>query len=239
MSKLTVVIPAYNEASRLNQHLKSVQEYLKENYPGYELILVDDGSTDNTSSIISESIKTNSGAKLISYTPNRGKGFAVKTGVRASHGDVVLFMDADMSTPLSEIPKILKMLNGADIVIGSRGRSDSKISKRPPIYRRLASSAFDQIKFAMVGLREFADTQCGFKVYRGDIARKLFGQSQIDRFMFDAEILYLAQRAKYKILEMPVSWADAPGSHVRFWEGIINMFRDLWRIKYVNKYEKI
>jgi dolichyl-phosphate beta-glucosyltransferase len=239
MTKLTVVIPAYNEATRLGKHLSGVMEYLAKNYPGYELILVDDGSSDNTAKIISTAIRNNSRAKLISYTPNRGKGFAVKTGVLASHGDIVLFMDADLSTPLSEIPRILKMLDGTDIVIGSRGKTDSKISKRPPLYRQLASTLFDQIKFTMVGLREFSDTQCGFKVFRGDVARKLFGQSQIDRFMFDAEILFLAQRAKYKIREMPVSWADAPGSHVRFWEGIVNMFRDLWRIRYMNKYEKI
>ena len=164
-------------------------------------------------------------AKLISYKPNRGKGYAVRQGVLASKGDIVLFMDADMSTPIEEIPKILKMLKNADIVMGSRGKSDA------PLVRQIASIIFDKIKYILVGLRKYRDTQCGFKAYRGDIARQLFAKSQVDRFMFDVEILYIAEKSKLKIIEMPVAWADMPDSKVRFWEGVINMFRDLWRIR--------
>jgi len=236
-SLLSIVIPAYNEAERLDPHLGPVLKYLDDNYPSYELIIVDDGSKDATAKKVAAAIASEPRAKLISYTPNRGKGYAVKTGVLATHGDSVLFIDADLSTPLSEIPRILKLLTGADIVIGSRGKDSSTVSKPAPLYRRLASVTFDQIKFALVGLRQFKDTQCGFKVFRGQIARRLFGQSQIERFMFDAEILYLAQKQKLRIREMPVAWADVSGSHVKFWEGIINMFRDLIRIRYTNKYE--
>lgn len=228
---LSVVIPAYNEAKRFGPLLKPVVQYLDKNYPNYELIIVNDGSNDNTEQVVRGIVVGLSKVQLVSYTSNRGKGYAIRTGVAKTSGELVLFMDADLSTPLTEIPKIIKILhNGNDIVIGSRGGGDN-VKKNAPIFRRLASFVFDQIKFLMVGLREFEDTQCGFKIYKGEIARKLFAKGKIDRFMFDAEILYLAQKYKYKIAEIPVTWADVPGSHVRFLEGIVNMFRDLWRIK--------
>lgn len=234
---LSVIIPAYNEQFRLGPKLHQVLEFLKENYPDFELIIVDDGSKDQTAKSVGEAIVKEKRARLITYSPNKGKGYAVRTGVLASKGDQVLFMDADLSTPLTEIPKILNLLKDADVVIGSRGRSNPKVSKRPPLFRQFASWSFDQIKYLMVGLRQFQDTQCGFKAFRGAIARQLFAKCQIDRFMFDAEVLYLAQKRGLKIVEMPVSWADAPGSSVRFWEGIYFMFRDLWRIRYTNKYD--
>ncbi len=234
---LSVIVPAYNEQDRLGPKLGSVLDYLEKNFPNYELIIVDDGSKDETASSVKAAIKSDERSKLISYTPNRGKGFAVRTGVLASHGEIVLFMDADLSTPLLEIPKILNLLKDADIVIGSRGLAGDKITKRAPLFRQLASKIFDQVKYSLVGLRRFKDTQCGFKAFKGDVARNLFSKCQVDRFMFDAEVLYLAEKARLKILEMPVSWADMPGSTVRFWEGIYYMFRDLWRIRYTNKYD--
>jgi len=236
---ISIIIPAYNEEQRLGLNLGSVLDYLNTYSPDYELIIIDDGSTDNTAKIVTQTIAKNSRAQLITYRPNRGKGYAVRAGVLASHGDPVLFMDADLSTPLEEIPRILRLLKNADIVIGSRGLSNTKISKKPPLHRQAASFIFDQIKYFLVGLRRFKDTQCGFKVFRGSIARRLFALGRVDRFMFDVEILYLAERAGLKIREMPVSWADMPGSKVRFWEGVVNMFRDLWRIRYTNKYEQI
>lgn len=228
---LSVIIPAFNEVKRSGGNFGPVISYLQKHFPNFELIIVDDGSVDETAAVISKSISGRSKARLISYQPNRGKGHAVRTGILASRGEQVLFMDADLSTPLSEIPKILDQLTTADIVIGSRGKSDSIIKTPPPLHRRLASFIFDQIKFAMVGLRRYKDTQCGFKAFRGPVARQLFAQSQIDRFMFDAEILYMAEKARLNIQEIPVTWADMPDSTVRFWEGVVNMFRDLWRIK--------
>ena len=225
---LTVIIPAYNEEKRLGPNLEPVLKYLHKNFSDFELIIVDDGSTDNMAKSVRKAILSEPKARLISYKPNRGKGFAVRKGVLASVGKQVLFMDADMSTPLTEIPNILKMLKTSDIVIGSRGKSDA------PPFRQLASIVFDQIKYLLVGLREFKDTQCGFKAFDGDIARKLFAKSQVDRFMFDVEILYLAQKMNCKIIEMPVAWADMPDSKVRFWEGVVNMFRDLWRIRQIH-----
>lgn len=225
MPKLSVIIPAYNEEKKLGPNLSPVLKYLHRYYPDFELIFVDDGSTDNTAKLIRQALAKESKARLISYRPNKGKGYAVRTGVMASVGKQVLFMDADLSTPLSEIPKILNILKDSDIVIGSRGKSDA------PFRRQIASHIFDQIKYMIVGLRRFKDTQCGFKAYKGDIARVLFAKSKVDRFMFDVEILYLAEKMKLKIVELHVSWSDMPDSKVRFWEGVVNMFRDLWRIR--------
>jgi dolichyl-phosphate beta-glucosyltransferase len=229
---LSVIIPAYNEEERLGRHLSTVISYLQSHFKNsFELIIVNDGSSDNTEQVVTKAIAGKTGLHLISYTPNRGKGYAVKAGVAKSKGDIVLFMDADLSTPLTEIPHILKLIEKTDIVIGSRGQSQAKIHTRPSMFRKFASLIFDQIKFIMVGLRGLRDTQCGFKAFQGSIARKLFSMSQVDRFMFDVEILYMAEQCKLKIVEMPVHWADMPGSKVKFIEGVINMFRDLWRIR--------
>lgn len=231
---LSVIIPAYNEEARLGRCLKVVIGYLQSHYPSHELIVVDDGSSDATAQVVAAAIAHEPLARLITYKPNRGKGYAVRTGVLASSGEAVLFMDADLSTPLDEIPKIVAMLDDWGIAIGSRGKLRSKVQKKPPLFRQFASVVFDQIRFIMVGLRQFSDTQCGFKAFRGEIARDLFSRSQIDRFMFDAEILYLAEKRKYKIVEVPVSWTDVSESKVRFWEGLINVFYDLWRIRRIH-----
>lgn len=230
---LSIVVPAYNESARLGAGLASVLAYLAGHYPDHELIVVDDGSVDDTAGVVRGGIAGHGQARLIRYQPNRGKGYAVRTGVLETRGERVLFMDADLSTPLSEIPRILAAMeeSGADIVIGSRGLPEADIRQRPPLGRRLASRVFDAIKHRLVGLRGLRDTQCGFKLFRGGVARSLFAQSRVERFMFDVEILYLAEQAGLKVVEFPVAWADMPGSKVRFIEGVINMFRDLWRIR--------
>ena len=229
--ELTVIIPAYNEAGRLEPHLPGILAYLRAHYPAFELLVVDDGSTDQTAAIVQAAIASEPRARLISYPSNRGKGYAIRTGMLASRGEAVIFMDADLSTPLDEIPRALAELQIADVVVGSRGLPDSEIRVRPPLHRRLASFIFDTIKHLLVGLWHISDTQCGFKAFRGEAARQLFALGQVDRFMFDVEILYLAERAQLRLKEMPVCWADAPGSKVRFVEGVVNMVRDLWRIR--------
>ncbi len=230
---LSVVIPAYNEEQRLGAGLAEVLAFLDRQQPEYELIIVDDGSRDGTADFVRAAIAAEPRARLIAYQPNRGKGNAVRTGVLASHGDPVIFMDADLSTPLTEIPRILGVMatRNADVVIGSRGLPEADIRQKPPLGRRIASRIFDGIKHLLVGLRGLHDTQCGFKAFRGGVARQLFALVKIERFMFDVEVLYLAERAGLSIVEFPVAWADMPGSKVRFLEGVINMFRDLWRIR--------
>ena len=232
---LSVIIPAYNERERLSPHLGHVLAYLRAHYPAFELIVVDDGSADETAEMARAALAGEPRAQVITYRPNRGKGYAVRAGVLVSHGARVVFLDADLSTPVEEIPRALALLEKSEVVIGSRALPESDIRVRPPLYRRLASMIFDTVKHLMVGLWDITDTQCGFKAYHGPIARQLFALSKVDRFMFDVEILYLAERAGLRIQEMPVRWADAPGSKVRFWEGLFHMVRDLWRIRLLHR----
>ena len=231
----SVIIPAYNEARRLPPHTSSLLAYLRAHYPAFELIVVDDGSQDDTAGLVRAALAGEPRARLLAYQPNRGKGYAIRTGVLASQGAAVVFQDAGMSTPIEEIPAALTRLEQADIVVGSRDLPSSKIRAQPPLYRRLASELFKWVRFLMVGLWSISDTQCGFKAFRGPVARQLFALARVDRFMFDVEILYLAERAGLRIVEIPVLWTDAAGSKVRFWEGLVNMVRDLWRIRRLHR----
>lgn len=229
--ELSVIIPAYNEEKRLGPRLGQVLEYLRANYPSFELIVVDDGSRDRTAEVVKAALAGEPHAGLITYQPNRGKGYAIRQGVLASRGDIVLFTDADLSTPLEEIPRALAQLQNVHVVIGSRDLPSSDIRVRQPLFRRFASEIFKWARYLMVGLWDLSDTQCGFKAYRGPVARQLYALAHVDRFMFDVEILYLAERARLRILEMPVRWTDVAGSKVRFWEGLVHMIHDLWQIR--------
>jgi dolichyl-phosphate beta-glucosyltransferase len=229
---LTVIIPAYNEGQRITPSLASVLAYLHAQSYTWELLVVDDGSRDDTASVVRKAIETEPNARLISYQPNHGKGYAVRTGVLAAAGTHVVFLDADLSTPPDEIEKALHLLHdGYDMVIGSRALPDSKIETKPPLFRRFGTAVFNLVKHLMVGLWQYSDTQCGFKAYRQSKVKPLYEQAVIDRFMFDVEILYLAEKKHLKVHEMPVRWADAAGSKVRFFEGLVNMFKDLRRIR--------
>jgi dolichyl-phosphate beta-glucosyltransferase len=234
--ELSIIIPAYNETKRIKQSIEKVVAYLRARSLSWELWIVDDGSRDNTAELVMQAIDGLPEAQLISYKPNRGKGFAVRAGVLAARGQWVAFLDADLSTPPEEIDGALEFLrSGNDMVIGSRALRGSKIVRKPPLYRRLATAAFNQIKYALVGLRQFSDTQCGFKAYRRSSVRPLYERSIIDRFMFDVEILYLAQLKRLKVREMPVSWAASEDTKVRLIEGVVNMIRDLVRIRWAHR----
>ena len=232
---LTVVIPAYNEQARLPPQLQHILGYLRQAYPAFELIVVDDGSRDETAAAVQAALAGEPRARLLAYRPNQGKGRAVRTGVLASRGEQLVFLDADFSTPIEEIPRALEALRQADLVIGSRDLPASAIRVPQPLFRRLASELFKWVRLLMVGLWDISDTQCGFKAYRGGVARQLFALAQVDRFMFDVEILYLARRAGLRIVEIPVRWNDSPGSNVQLWEGLVNMVRDLWRIRQLHR----
>jgi dolichyl-phosphate beta-glucosyltransferase len=231
----TDVIPAYNEQARLPPHEGAVLAYLRTNYPAFELIVVDDGSRDGTVAAVTAALAGEPRARVLAYTPNRGKGYAIRTGVLASRGAQVVFLDADLSTPIDEIPRALEQLRQAEVVIGSRDLPTSDVRVPQPLFRRVASDLFKWIRYVMVGLWRISDTQCGFKAYRGPVARQLFALAQIDRFMFDVEILYLAERAGLRIIEMPVRWEDSPGSKVQLVEGLKNTVRDLWRIRRLHR----
>ena len=193
----------------------------------YEIIVVDDGSSDNTVEI-ANSLNLNS-IKVISYSRNRGKGYAVKEGVLAAKYNYVLFMDADLATPPEEIEKMAPYIDDFDIVIASRMLPTSKIKQHQPVLRRLLGVIGKKI-ISLTLTRGIKDTQCGFKLFKTDIAKKLFSMQKTERWGFDFEILFIAQKLKYKIKEVPVVWYAMEDSKLRFLDYISTLY-DLIRLR--------
>lgn len=230
MSRLSVVIPAYNEEARIGPTLDTVVRWLDEHSGDYEIIVVDDGSNDATTRIVAEAANGRERIRLVALGRNRGKGAAVRAGVLASKGAEVLFSDADLATPITELPKLRERLrSGFDIAIGSRGIVGADIQVRQHPIRELMGRTFNVIVRALVigGIR---DTQCGFKLFRGDVARELFAEAQLDGFAFDVEILLLA-RGRYRIAEVPVVWRHIEQSKVSPGRDAARMFLDVIKLK--------
>lgn len=230
---LSVVIPAYNEEKRIGRTLDKTLEYLHKQDYSYELIVVDDGSSDDTTAVVESYIKDNSRMRLVSYPVNAGKGKAVREGINVSKGEFVLFMDADYSTPIQELEKgFAEMERGADIAIGSRGMDPDTVVAKQPYYRQLAARIFNSIAFIWLSLSEFKDTQCGFKLLNGDVARRIFSIMRVDGYMFDVESLYLAKKFGYTIKEFPVRWENDPSSKLRIIYDTARMFKHLAQIRF-------
>jgi dolichyl-phosphate beta-glucosyltransferase len=229
---LSIIIPAYNEEKRISASLDKIYAYLEPCGKQYEVILVDDGSTDKTVNISQMSTLAASGKlKIISNEKNRGKGFSVKKGILASRGEYVLFTDADLSTPISELEKLLKdIFEGYDIVMASRSVATSDLAVAQPWYRQTMGRVFNLFIKALL-LKGYNDTQCGFKLFNGDTAREIAGKMKIDGFCFDAEMLYLAEKSGYKIKETGVTWENSIESKVTILNSSFSMFTDLLRIK--------
>lgn len=229
--ELSVVVPAYNEEQRLGRTLDSMWRGLRRRFSSFELIVVDDGSTDGTARVVEAFAYDHREVRLLRYARNRGKGYAVRHGVMASHGRWVLFSDADQSTPLREVRKLLKRLEDHDIAIGSRAIRDAHIIQSQPFYRVLMGKTFNKLVqlLAVPGIR---DTQCGFKCFRGGVARQLFGACRIDGFSFDVEVLYAARRMGFSIAEVGILWKNSPESKVHPVRHSLQMLRDLLRIRF-------
>jgi len=214
MPQISVIIPAYNEVRRLPRNLALVYNYLKSRFSSFELIVVDDGSYDHTADFVDDFAEQSPEVRLISYVPNKGKGHAVRIGMLAASGDLILFNDADGSSPIEELEKLLASIkDGADIAIGSRAKPDDARTVNALAYRKYLGNTFNAIVQGLL-LPGFYDTQCGFKLFKKEMAHDIFSVTRLDRFAFDVEVLYVARLRDYKITEIPINWTNVEGSKV-------------------------
>lgn len=231
MHALAIVIPAYNEASRLPATLHSVRDFLDRDGRSAEVIVVDDGSTDGTSTVVREVERTDDRVRLIRLPQNRGKGYAVRTGVVNANAELVLFADADGATPFDEFHRLERRLAPeTPIAIGSRALEDRETKVEARIYRKVAGRLFHAV-VRLYAIRGFNDTQCGFKLFRADVAHDLFSRMRMAGYSFDVEVLLMAGRSGYGVAEVPVNWTHQPGSKVRVVRDGIRMAFDVMRIR--------
>ncbi len=231
---LSFIIPAYNEEDRIANSLEKVINYLDKQHCDYEILLVDDGSKDKTVEISNSFFPK---VRVISYGENRGKGAAVRYGMLNSTGKIRIFSDADLSTPVYELEKMLSKFKdtNCDIVIGNRADDVSLVKIHQPFYRELMGKTFNKLVQLFV-FKGITDTQCGFKGFRDHVADKLFSKTLIPGFSFDVEILYLAKKMKYNIKQISVEWYNDERSKVSPIKDSLKMFRDILRIKKIHKH---
>lgn len=229
---LSIIIPAYNEEKRLPRAIKKITKYLASISFQYEIIIVDDGSTDGTASLADEFTFLYPFLRVIHLKKNRGKGCAVRSGVLEAKGKYILFSDADLSTPISEAEKLLVYLkSGYDIAIGSRRLSFSKIEVRQPFLRELMGSVFS-IMVQFLVLKGVKDTQCGFKCFTQKSAHRIFREQKLNGFSFDVEVLFLAKKYGFSVKEVPVRWRDSPRTTLKLMRDSIKMFFGLLKVRY-------
>jgi dolichyl-phosphate beta-glucosyltransferase len=230
--ELSIVIPALNEGRRLPVALERIHEYLMAKGFCAEVLVVDDGSTDGTSEVVDAASRRFPEIRRITNPINHGKGFAVRQGMLEARGEIALFSDADLSTPIEEADKLIAAIRegGYDGAIGSRNLDRRLIETRQSAMREAGGILFNRAVRFLTGL-PFADTQCGFKAFRRSRARILFEQQRIIGFGFDPEILFLADRHGLRIAEIPVRWAHDSGSKVKFLSDGMRMVGELWTIR--------
>ncbi|MFN3639089.1 MAG: dolichyl-phosphate beta-glucosyltransferase [Chloroherpetonaceae bacterium] len=231
--QISIIIPAFNEEKRIEASLQEVTLFLPKHFLDWEVIVVDDGSMDRTAEIVRrfEHTSPNSRLTLEILPENMGKGAAVKHGVMQAKGKIILFMDADLSTPLTEIAKVVEALEqGADVAIGSRGQPDSNIVRHQPFYRETMGKIFNRIVRMLVidGIR---DTQCGFKAFRHQVAKEIFARVETTHFGFDVEVLLWARKLGFSVKEVGVTWINSPNSRVSPIKDSLKMLVGLFAIK--------
>jgi dolichyl-phosphate beta-glucosyltransferase len=212
--EISIVIPAYNESARLGRSLDRVLDFVRQQGWDAEVIVVDDGSRDATADLVREYGRTNSIVRLLQNPGNRGKGYSVRSGMLSARGSIVLFTDADLSSPIEEAPKLLEALKaGADVAIGSRWLRSELQTQRQSMARQVLGRVYNVLLRALLGL-QFKDTQCGFKAFRRSAAKALFPLQKIEGWGFDPEILFLAGRMGFEVAEVPVVWAHDEGTRI-------------------------
>lgn len=228
LPEVSVVIPAYNEEWRILPTIGAVATHMSARNQPWELIISDDGSTDATVSLVRDLRFAN--LRLLVAPANTGKGDAVRRGMLAARGRLVLFADADQSTPIEQFDRLAALVDeGYDVVIGSRAAKGAAVSGKS-LTRRILSRGLHEAVSRLYGI-DVADTQCGFKLFTADAAQRLFGMQLVDGFSFDLEVLYLAHKLGYRTAEVPVEWIDAPGSTVDAARVSLQFLRDLMRIR--------
>ena len=228
---LSIVIPAYNEEERIGETLQKIKDHLDKEELSFEIVVVNDGSIDKTS----EEASKYSFVKVVEQPENMGKGAAVRRGMLEAQGLIRLFSDADLSTPIYELAKLLKSIQkGYDIALGSRAVDYSSIKKHQPFYREMMGKTFNRI-VQMLVVKGIKDTQCGFKAFKEKAAEDIFKDAKIDGFGFDVEIIYLAAKKGYKIDEISVEWYNDERSKISPVKDSLRMFNEILKIKRLHK----
>lgn len=228
---LSLIIPAYNEEDRIKPSIERVLDYVASLGQQCEVIIVDDGSTDSTLQITNEAAASSSVLRVVTYPKNMGKGYAVRRGVAESRGQLVGFTDADLSAPIEEMDKLIAaMEGGVDAAIGSRAIKGAVIPKHQPFYRELGGKGLNLI-IRTLAVRGIHDTQCGFKLFTGELARDVFSRCFLDGWGFDVEVLYLSKKVGYYIKEVPVVWSHSEGSKIHPFSAAVKIIIDLVRMR--------
>jgi dolichyl-phosphate beta-glucosyltransferase len=224
---LSVIVPAYNEERRLGDTLKRTHDYLRARFQRFEILVVNDGSTDRTGEVVDAFAKQAPEVELVQLRENSGKGCAVRTGMLAAEGDYVLFSDADLSTPIEEVEKALALMaKGYDVVIASRALPESDVQVHQNFLRETMGKTFNRV-VRLFSRLPFPDTQCGFKCFTREAAQDVFSRALINGFAFDVEALVLARKLGYRMADFPVRWINSPDSRVRIFSSPLQM---LWEV---------
>lgn len=227
---LSVVIPVFNEEKRLPANLDKIIDFLKKKKIGSEIILVDDGSSDRTWTVLESYRKKHRNIRLFKHSKNLGKGAAVKTGMMAAGGNLVLMTDCDLSTPIGELDTLTQHIEKFDIVIGSRRLKKKKLGRMPARYRTFLGDIYYEM-LRLILLPSVKDTNCGFKLFSKKIILPVFERQRINRWGYDAEILYIANKMGFSIKEMPVKWTHYAGSKVQVFDAVVKTLGELMQIK--------
>lgn len=233
---ISVIIPTYNEAVKekeMEDHLNSIKEYFEKIGKSYEVVIVLDGPTDNTPEIVKEKIKDKPNFWVMDRKENHGKGYSIREGFAAAHGEWRLWTDMDGATPISNLDNFIPEFEKADLVIGSRDLKTSNIEKHQPRWKELMGDGGNFLIQFMMGLRGIYDTQCGFKAFSEEVVREVFPRTKVDRWGIDFEILMIAKKLGYRISEVPVVWLDMGYSLVGF-KGYLITLRELFKVWWNN-----